>query len=134
LASEIAIEIVDGEAVEVEVEVIGGIITAVLEEVDSAAGLLCVSATLDSGSTEDEGGAPEPQSPKPAWQPTPQCSGALPHQPRELGHTCQQGRPTSRGTISFITYPQQKPSAQVMPDQEPQEPSYEMERPAIDAP
>jgi hypothetical protein len=50
----------------VEEEVIGGRITAVLEEVDSAAAeLLCVSATLDLGSTEDEGDAPDSQSPKP---------------------------------------------------------------------
>jgi hypothetical protein len=65
LAREIAIETLDIE-VDVEEEVIGGRITAVLEEVDSAAAeLLCVSATLDSGSTEDEGDAPDPQSPKP---------------------------------------------------------------------
>jgi hypothetical protein len=97
LASEIAIEKVDVGAIEVDVdeEVIGGgRITAVLEEVDSAAAeLLCVSATLGADSTEDEGGAPEPQSPKPAWQPTPQCSAALPHQPMELRYTCQQGKP-----------------------------------------
>jgi hypothetical protein len=91
LASEIAIETADVDVAEVdeEEEVTGGRITAVLEVDSAAAELLCVSTALDSGLTEDEGDAPEPQSPNPAWHPTPQCSTALPHHPRELEHTCQ---------------------------------------------
>jgi hypothetical protein len=68
LASEIAMETADVDVAEVdeEEEVTGGRITAVLEVDSAAAELLCVSTALDSGLTEDEGDAPEPQSPKPA--------------------------------------------------------------------
>jgi hypothetical protein len=92
LASEIAIEALGVEATELdeEEEVTGGRVTAVLEVDSAAAEMLCVSTTLGSGSTEDEGEDPEPQSPKPAWQPTPQCSEASPHQPLGLRNTCQQ--------------------------------------------
>ena len=91
LASEIAIETADVDVAEVdeEEEVTGGRITAVLEVDSAAAELVCVSTGLDSGSSEDEGDAPEPQSPNPAWHPTPQCSAALPHHPRELEYMCQ---------------------------------------------
>lgn len=59
---------------------------------------------------------------------------------RKRYHTSHRNWKTKRQQLDLFaeagsptTYPQQKPAGQLAPDQEPQEPSYEMERPAMEA-